>query len=314
MYENLESGKNIPFESVSCEKELYNLLILVNYEYLTRLNFKDFFIGVLLVNLKEVEKMDYNSYYGFSNESQIKLEKSHFLKTIDSKINGDKRIIFDIIVSLYKKLIYEFKDNLNKSKSNNIDNVYVNFILKNFVIFLDQKYSKQLDINPNLFELLKILYKVNIEDLVEKKKYPTLKSLYKFEEIDEILSKNELVSKQYKIIKEELSNNKHKKENFIKSYWKKGWKWLGYEPTDELYKYITYLSLKQLKFINSNTITILIDGFRTQNRNEMNQWRNLIGFLNEDTIIYFYKWPSGNFGFNMLNHFSNSKERAKYSG
>ena len=175
MYENLESGKNIPFESVSCEKELYNLLILVNYEYLTRLNFKDFFIGVLLVNLKEVEKMDYNSYYGFSNESQIKLEKSHFLKTIDSKINGDKRIIFDIIVSLYKKLIYEFKDNLNKSKSNNIDNVYVNFILKNFVIFLDQKYSKQLDINPNLFELLKILYKVNIEDLVEKKKIPYFK-------------------------------------------------------------------------------------------------------------------------------------------
>ena len=314
MYENLKSGKNIPFESVSCKADLYNLLINVNYEYLTRPNFQDFFFNFLLVNLVEVEKMECDLYYKLSNESQIKLEEPHLLKKISSQIKEDKRIIFDIIVSLYKRLIYEFKDNLNKSKSNNIDNVYVNFILKNFVIFLDQNYSKQLDINPNLFELLKILYKVNIEDLVEKKEYPTLKSHYNFEEIDEILTKNQLVSKQYKIIKDELSNNEHKKENFIKSYWKKGWKWLGYEPTDELYKYTTYLSLKQLKFINSNTITILIDGFRTQNRNEMTQWGKLIGVLIEDTIIYFYKWPSGNAGFNMLNHFSNSKERAKYSG
>ena len=314
MYENLQSGKNIPFESLTCKKELYNLLILVNYEYLTRPYFKDIFINFLLLNLKEVEKMDCDLYYGLSDESQIKLEKPHFLKKVDSEIDGDKKIIFDIIVSLYKRLIYEFKDNSNKSKSNNIDNVYVNFILKNFVIFLDEKYSKQLDIDPNLFELLKILYKFNIEDLVEKKKYPTLKSHYKFEEIDEILSKNELVSKKYKIVRDELSNNEHKKENFIKAYWKKGWKWLGYEPTDELYKYITYLSLKQMKFINSNTITILIDGFRTQNRNEMTQWSSLIGVLNEDTIIYFYKWPSGNAGFNMINHFCNSKERAKYTG
>ena len=314
IYENLKSGKNIPFESVSCKFEIYNLLIIVNYEYLTRPNFKDFFLNFLLLNLKDVEKMDYDLYYQLSNESQIKLEKPHLLKAINSQIKGDKKIIFEIIVSLYKRLIYEFKDNLNKSKSNNIDNVYVNFILKNFVIFLDQSFSKEININPNLFELLKILYKVNIEDLVEKKKYPTLKSRYNFEEIDEILTKNELVSKQYKIIKDELSNNEHKKENFIKSYWKKGQKWLGYEPTDELYKYITYLSLKQLRFINSNTITILIDGFRSQNKNELNQWDKLLGVLSEDTIIYFYKWPSGNAGFNMLNHFSNSKERAKYCG
>ena len=314
MYENLQYGKNIPFESLTCKKELYNLLILVNYEYLIRPYFNDFFNNFLLLNLKEVEKMDCNLYYGLSNESEIKLEKPHFLKKVDSEINGDKKIIFEIIVSLYKRLIYEFKDNSNKSKSNNLDNVYGNFILKNFVIFLDEKYSKQLDIDPNLFELLKILYKYSNEDLVEKKKYPTLKSHYNFEEIDKILSENILLREKYKIVKDELSNNEHKKENFIKSYWKKGWKWLGYEPTDELEKYITYLSLKQMKFINSNTITILIDGFRTQNRNEMTQWSSLIGVINEDTIIYFYKWPSGNSGFNMLNHFCNSKERAKYTG
>jgi hypothetical protein len=144
MYENLKSGKNIPFESVSCKADLYNLLINVNYEYLTRPNFQDFFFNFLLVNLVEVEKMECDLYYKLSNESQIKLEEPHLLKKISSQIKEDKRIIFDIIVSLYKRLIYEFKDNLNKSKSNNIDNVYVNFILKNFVIFLDQNYSKQL--------------------------------------------------------------------------------------------------------------------------------------------------------------------------
>ena len=129
---------------MSCKADLYNLLINVNYEYLTRPNFQDFFFNFLLVNLVEVEKMECDLYYKLSNESQIKLEEPHLLKKISSQIKEDKRIIFDIIVSLYKRLIYEFKDNLNKSKSNNIDNVYVNFILKNFVIFLDQNYSKQL--------------------------------------------------------------------------------------------------------------------------------------------------------------------------
>ena len=144
MYENLKSGKNFPFESVSCKADLYNLLINVNYEYLTRPNFQDFFFNFLLVNLVEVEKMECDLYYKLSTESQIKLENPHLLNQISSQIKEDKRIIFDIIVSLYKRLIYEFKDNLNRSKSNNIDNVYVNFILKNFVIFLDQNYSKQL--------------------------------------------------------------------------------------------------------------------------------------------------------------------------
>ena len=149
---------------------------------------------------------------------------------------------------------------------------------------------------------------------MEQNKFSDTLKDYSFKEIDEILMQNEKRRKDYKNIKDELSNNQHKKENFMKTYWKKGWKLLGYDNTDEINKFIKHLSLKKLSSIKSNTITILIDGFRTQLREPYKQWEKLINALKSDTIFYFYRWPSGNFGYNMINHFSNTKERAKFSG
>ena len=63
--------------------------------------------------------------------------------------------------------------------------------------------------------------------------------------------------------------------------------------------------------INSNTITILIDGFRTENKDESIQWEGFLNYFENQTLFYSYKWPSfGRLGWN----FPKAKERAEICG
>lgn len=313
IYNNIKCGKQKPFENISYKFEIYNLFIIVNYEKVIKPYFKDILYNFIIPNLKKVEEMDCDLYYGFSNPDDILGEKQNHLAKIDKHIKQEKSELVKIMVSLYIKLIYEFEYNSsNSNKCGNIGNVYINVLLKNFIIYLDENYGKILD--ENLFNLLKALYKLDIGNLIELEVYPNKIKNYSFTEIDEILMKTESVKIDYKTLKDDLSNNQHRKENLFKAYWKKGWKFFGYEYTDEISKYINHLSLKKLDFIKSNTITILIDGFRTQLKEPYDQWKKLIKELESETIFYFFKWPSGNFGYNLMNHFCNSKERAKFSG
>lgn len=313
IYNNIRCGREKPFENIFCKSEIYHLFIIVNYEKVIKPYFKNILHKFLIPNLEKVEKMNVDLYYGCSNKDDIIKEEQNYFVKIDEYIKKNKDLI-KIMVSLYIRLIHEFEYNeSNSNKCGNIDNVYINVLLKNFIIYLDRHYYEKL-LYENLFNLLKELYKLDIGYLMEQNKFSDTLKDYSFKEIDEILMQNEKRRKDYKNIKDELSNNQHKKENFMKTYWKKGWKLLGYDNTDEINKFIKHLSLKKLSSIKSNTITILIDGFRTQLREPYKQWEKLINALKSDTIFYFYRWPSGNFGYNMINHFSNTKERAKFSG
>ena len=63
--------------------------------------------------------------------------------------------------------------------------------------------------------------------------------------------------------------------------------------------------------VNSNTITILIDGFRTEDKVEYKQFEDFFGYFNNKTLFYVYKWPSfGSLGWN----FVEAKRRAKNCG
>jgi len=318
IYNDIKFKKEKPFENISCKFEIYHLFIIINYEQVKKPYFKNILFNFLIPNLKKVEDMNCDLYYGFSNLDDIIKEKQNYESEIYKYIKKEKSVLINIMVSLYIRLIYEFEyDSNDSNKYGNIGNVYINVLLKNFIIYLDENFGSILEEKKekeNLFNLLKELYKLDIGYLIKNDKYLDKIKNYSFKEIDEILMNNELRKKDYKNIKDELSTHQHKRENFVKTFWKKGWKLLGYDDTDEISKYITHLSLKQLYIIKSNTITILIDGFRTQFKEPFKQWEKLINELKSDTIFYFYKWPSGNFGYNMINHFCNSKERAKFSG
>ena len=62
--------------------------------------------------------------------------------------------------------------------------------------------------------------------------------------------------------------------------------------------------------INSNTITILIDGFRTENKVESIQWEGFLNYFENQTLFYSYKWPSFNASFNFLK----AQKRAEICG
>ena len=305
MYERIRDVKHPPFENIPCKYEIFNLFIYVNYDYLMKPYFKDILINFLLPNLSQVEQIN-------CNIDQIINENQNYLGIIDNHIKGDKYKIFNIIASLYVTLIYIFKDK-SSYKNNNIDNVYINLIIKNFVIFLNENYYNKLNLNSNLFDLLKELYKEDIKYLMNQKMIPYLKNYYTFPEIEKILTINENFI-NYDNLKKSFSKFSNKKETFgiIRNAWRNI---CGYQI--ELNKYIEYLSLVRYEYSNiySNTITLLIDGYTTQNKDPKVQWETLINIIKDDTIIYFYKWPSGYlFSCNHLYQFQNSTGRAKYCG
>ena len=63
--------------------------------------------------------------------------------------------------------------------------------------------------------------------------------------------------------------------------------------------------------INSNTITILIDGFRTEGQDESIQWEGFLNYFENQTLFYSYKWPS----FDVLGwKFQKAQRRAEICG
>lgn len=47
--------------------------------------------------------------------------------------------------------------------------------------------------------------------------------------------------------------------------------------------------------IFSNIITIIVDGFTTQTSNQINEWKDIVNIFQNETMFYFYKWPTDSF-------------------
>ena len=55
-----------------------------------------------------------------------------------------------------------------------------------------------------------------------------------------------------------------------------------------VWKNIKLLAINQL--IDSNTITILIDGFLCEDNKLINEWQDFINFFNKETMFYYFGW------------------------
>ena len=90
--------------------------------------------------------------------------------------------LYIIIASFYYLLFYKFKDIKEIKGRTNIGNVYINIVLKNFILFFAERFD---NLNKNLIDLLHELYSF---DLINSKNYSEKEiKTYSFDYINELI-------------------------------------------------------------------------------------------------------------------------------
>ena len=331
-YEKLRNNQINALDGMNNKIELFYLFISINCEVFHKPYCGEKFFSFLEANNSLIKQyfnqnINYNEIYDnfrTINENVINEQKINFFQIIDIDINGNIDKVFNIIASFYYLLFYKFKDLNLFNEISNIGNVYINLLLNNFVIFLDQQYKNKINFGKNLFELLQELYLVDIHYLISINFYPTLNKSYNYIEIDSILMRDNLVSQNYQHLKESFCKNQNDNDGFFTLLKKNLHNLVGAD--DELTEYEKNTKLIPVdENVYANSITILIDGFTTEDKNQIDQWRDLIYSFEKETMFYFFKWPSDSKnnilknGFfqaikNASIHFASAKKRAKICG
>ena len=124
--------------------------------------------------------------------------------------------------------------------------------------------------------------------LVNNKFYPERNYLYDFQYIDSILINNNKVKDAYNELKDEYTSKKEN-EGFFTKIKKK----LHLGEGRDFSTFERYIKLIPCdEFVFTNTITIIIDGFTTEESNPMEKWKDFINHFKKESMFYFYKWPS----------------------
>ena len=153
--------------------------------------------------------------------------------------------------------------------------------------------------------------------LINNNFYPERNNLLNFNNIDSVLSKNEKVKKLYELLKD-----KYEPEGIFTKIQNK----LHLGEGRDFSTFERYIKLINCdEFVFTNTITIIIDGFTTEDSDPMEKWKHFINYFKRESMFYFFKWPSDSFN-NIKNQgikkalrfgsksFSTATERAKICG
>ena len=277
------------------KKNLLDLFLIINNQVFSKEYHFGTFFDFLEYNFKIIKQ-----YFGISlkyieiknelykiKKSQEETQKDYLFNKINKYIKNSNKKIYNIIISFYYIFIYECKDKYMENKSNVslIANTYINLMLKNFVIFLNEKY-KTLISDMNCFELLRNLYLYDIQ--------PSETKTFYFREINSTIKSHPIYNLNYEILRKKYSEHENENDGFISLGWKKIKNF--FSTGKDLSYYEKIIKLKPLyKNIVSNTITILIDGFCTENNDEVKSWKDFINYFDGETMFYFFKWPSNSY-------------------
>ena len=322
--EKIRQNQGFILQGIKYKLQLIYIYILVNSLSL-KTKFWHKFLNFLSVNemlIKYYFDQQFNHSQLFQevlnmSEENINQKIENFFLVFETNLNNIENDIYNIIASFYYIIIYQCKG----SPIPNIGNTYLNLTLKNFVIFLDKKFKGKINFGDNLYELLKELYISDMNFLVNNKYYPERNYLYDFQYIDSILINNDKVKEAYEELKKNYSSEKENEGFFTKV---KNQLRLG-EGRDfsTFERYIKLIPCDE--FVFTNTITIIIDGFTTEESNPMEKWKDFINHFKKESMFYFYKWPSDSVD-NILSrgilnalrfgskNFSSATERAKICG
>ena len=331
-FEKIRENEINFFEGVQNKNELLNLFIIINNKVFHKSYCGEPFFNFLKTNenlIKQyfIESFDYKEIfkkYKEMKEEQENTQIEKLFKTIEKDIDEKNDNIYIILASLYYLLFYKFKDSNQLRDDSNIGNVYINLILKNFVIFLDEKLLSKLNLKKSLFELLNDLYLHDIYIHLIKQNFYNFDNknkIYNYDDIDSILSE---VSEEDIVFKKKYEKFKGKiEEGLFTIIRKKINNKVSPEEQISYKKNIKLISLDEN--ILSNTITIIVDGYFKEDQNLLDEWKDFIEKFSKHTMFYFYKWPS-DYKNNILkdgifkrikkatNNFKDTMKRAKKCG
>ena len=304
VYEKIGKNEINVLDGINNKKELLFLFIAVNNKTFHRTYFGDPYLSIFRFNehsLKQYfgEGINYNEIhtkFSTMNEDQEKIETENLLKIIDNEVNGNSDKLFNIIASFYYILYFQFKDPKKYNDLSNIGNTYINLIFKNFVIFLDSKFNTKIKLNKNLLELLNELYLLDINYLNSRDLISIENKSYSYLEIGKtLLSKNTT-----KDIYINLDSEFLMLDDPLAMIKKNIYKHLNPDKYEIFDENIHLIPLN--KNVNSNTVTIIIDGFGDEvnkkdknktniiHQNRINQWKDLVDYFKNETNIYFFQW------------------------
>ena len=163
-YENIKTNKNNIFENIKNKNELFDFFVIVNYTIFQKPYFDTTFLSFLKKNEELIkqyfgENIKYNEIFEKNDYKEINDRKEELFNIIKEDININIDKLYIIITSFYYILFYKFKDIKEIEDRTNIGNVYINIILKNFVLSLAQRFDNNL--NKNL-----IIYYMNYTFLI----------------------------------------------------------------------------------------------------------------------------------------------------
>ena len=319
--DNIRQNNNLIFEGINCKCELLEFFIAINYDVFTRRYYNGEFFELLQINENIIKKFfsqnyDYKKVYkdfkSMNEDNRIK-KIQVFFEVVKIDINNKKDILFTLIASFYYLLFYLFKSSKFSNDESNLGNPFINLILKNFVIFLDQKNNNEILVEKNFYELLKDLYISDISYLIKIKNfYPSQNKEYSFYEIDNILQNNDRVKEFYLTLKNKFTESGY----FSKYTIGPGRNFTTFEQFIEIFPFEGN--------VFSNNIVIIIDGFLNENSNPMVKWKDFIDYFKKEAMFYYYRWPSDSW-YNVLNkwipifcslggQFRSANVRAKIAG
>ena len=289
-------------DGINNKKELLFLFIAINNRTAHRSYYEEPFLSIFKFNEYSIKKyfgenIEYQNIldkFSKMNEEQEKTEIENLIKIIENDINSKDKL-FNIIASMHYILLYKFKDPKKYKSLCNSGNTYINQIYKNFVLFLDKKLKTKLNLNQNVFELVNELYSTDIKFSITQNLINAENKSYSYMEIGKTLKNLKSLSDLYNDLDKDFLLLDDPiaiiKKNIDKKVYNKV----------EIYDENIHLIPLNIK-VNTNTVTIIIDGFADEvnkkdkektniiHQNRISQWKDLTEYFKNESNVYFFQW------------------------
>ena len=274
---------------INKKKELLNLFISVNKNMFNKSYCGEKFITFLDNNkalIKEYFNEDIQSKeilesLNKKTEEKEEIEKKNLLNIIEKDIKLNMGKIYIIISSFYYLLLYKSKDSKQPNNNKNFGNIYITLLLKNFVIFLNQNLKKS---EIDLFNLLNNLYVFDINNSLYK---DIINKVYEFEQINSIfLEVGENLKKKFNQIKEEYFTQRSRLLTIIRARLHQKFS----QNEENLSKFKNIKLIPKDKKVYSSTVTIIVDMFLNEDKNQIDEWKDFINYFDKETMFYFFQW------------------------
>ena len=262
LLENLFIPINIELAQSNDKKKENLLFILISS-----------FFYCILFKMKEEQKKRINEIKQENkennniNNSRITKFFSNVINCFSTYLKNCDYNLKNLINTLYMYVLHNNNGN-HINNNNNISNNNNN----NFSIFNDNNNNNNIQNNNNIFSQEENLY-------------------YDFKAIEDIILQSEDINirERFKAIRTKLSLELfHFSPTLIGTFFKR----VVNAFTSKIYYYENSIRLNPFqKYVSSNTVTVLISGFGSENDIHSIEWKKYIEAAPRNTNYYFYQWP-----------------------